>query len=201
MPKVKLSLFYESLCPDCQQFITRQLGPNFDKFGKYLDIHLNSFGNAEMDLDPDTGKYSFRCQHGPPECLGSMLEACLIRKMTTSPVPTINCIESSNPRDPQNTKKVPSCLIRLAGILVRLAPFVDLPCPQAQGLNIFACFFFCQFFGPQTIFKCYKKIELFEQLLKNGSKGLENIDSFFISYWMSFTTCKMICLSHTILKL
>ena len=101
-----MSVFYESLCPDCQQFITQQLGPNFGKFGKYLDVKLNSFGNAEMSFEPDTGLYRFKCQHGPPECLGSMLEACLINKMTTTPVPTINCIEKSSPRDPQTLHSV-----------------------------------------------------------------------------------------------
>ena len=50
-PKVKLSLYYESLCGGCKQFITEQLGPNYPKFAKYLDVELNPYGNAHVSMN------------------------------------------------------------------------------------------------------------------------------------------------------
>merc|ERR1712168_502691 len=98
-PKVKLSLYFESLCPYCKMFITRQLGPNFANFEKYLDVELNSFGNARMSKGAD-GEWKFSCQHGSAECRGSIIEACLINKLNKlniSPVPIISCMEKSDP--------------------------------------------------------------------------------------------------------
>merc|ERR1712029_241031 len=106
-PKVQVNLYFESFCGGCRAFVTKQLGPNFDKFKKHVDVRLNPFGNAQMNLDPATGRYNFTCQHGPRECTGGLLETCLIAKMKTeSPVPTIACIEStSDPSNPDNTRK------------------------------------------------------------------------------------------------
>lgn len=100
-PMVKLSLVYESLCPYCRNFITKQLGPNFEKFQKYLDIHLNPYGNAKTLGTGADGQYEFKCQHGVEECIGSIIEGCLIQKMkksaeNKSPVPTLACMEQSD---------------------------------------------------------------------------------------------------------
>merc|ERR1711862_150073 len=107
VPKVKVNLYYESFCGGCRAFITTQLGPNFQEFQKYLDVQLNPFGNAQMVKDPDTGLFNFTCQHGERECIGGMMEGCLIDKMKDqSPVPTIACIESSSdPHNPDNYKQ------------------------------------------------------------------------------------------------
>merc|ERR1719357_2180408 len=91
--KVKLSLYYESLCPYCKKFITEQLGPNFAKFEDYLDVHLNPFGNAHMKKHGDS--YKFTCQHGEGECKGS----------DNAAVPTIACIEKSHPEVASTTQK------------------------------------------------------------------------------------------------
>jgi len=103
-PTVKINLYYESLCPYCRNFIVSQLGPTFTKFKKYLDVELNPYGNARMRPNPyKKGQYIFNCQHGEPECRGSIMEACIIDKLPTnhSPVPVVYCIEkSSNPSSP-----------------------------------------------------------------------------------------------------
>ena len=106
--KVKLSLYYESLCPYCKKFITEQLGPNFAKFEDYLDVHLNPFGNAHMKKHGDS--YKFTCQHGEGECKGSIMEGCLLNRLNkgtdNAAVPTIACIEKSHPEVASTTQKV-----------------------------------------------------------------------------------------------
>jgi len=141
IPKVKLSLYFESLCPYCKMFITRQLGPNFAKFEKYLDVELNSFGNARMSKGDD-GQWKFTCQHGSQECRGSIIEACLIAKLMEagiSPVPVITCMESSNPTLLSTAQKCMSS----SGIGPNDKPSVDeiISCSKGnEGKEIFAKF-------------------------------------------------------------
>ena len=46
---VKLSVYYESLCPDSIRFVTRQLYPNWKYFGQdVLQVDLHPFGKANV---------------------------------------------------------------------------------------------------------------------------------------------------------
>ena len=104
--RIQLNLYYEPLCGGCQEFITQQLGKNYDKFGKYLDVKLNPYGNTVK-----TGKHEFECQHGPEECKAAKMEGCLIHKTKDSgdqslTFDLINCIETNDPANINVTKQV-----------------------------------------------------------------------------------------------
>ena len=43
-----IGVYYESLCPDCQNFVTKQLYPASKKLGKYFKAALKPFGKAEV---------------------------------------------------------------------------------------------------------------------------------------------------------
>ena len=48
-PSVKLSVHYESLCPDSIRFVTTQLYPSWKHFGEdILHLDLNPFGKANV---------------------------------------------------------------------------------------------------------------------------------------------------------
>lgn len=49
-PKVKIDVYYETLCPDSIQFIRRQLYPTYQKIGEIMDISLIPYGKAEVSL-------------------------------------------------------------------------------------------------------------------------------------------------------
>ncbi|NXK89419.1 GILT reductase, partial [Formicarius rufipectus] len=104
---VQLSLYYESLCPACRQFLVLELFPTWLLLpSEMLNITLVPYGNAqERNV---SGKWSFQCQHGPEECLGNMIEACLMHeaKNFSTYFPVIFCLESGS----SVTKNLEACL-------------------------------------------------------------------------------------------
>ncbi|XP_065714511.1 gamma-interferon-inducible lysosomal thiol reductase [Patagioenas fasciata] len=104
---VELSLFYESLCPACRAFLVQEL------FTAWLvlpddvfNVTLVPYGNAqERNV---SGKWRFQCQHGPEECLGNMIETCLMHeaKDFSTYFPVIFCLESGS----SVTKNLEACL-------------------------------------------------------------------------------------------
>ncbi|KAJ0234752.1 Gamma interferon responsive lysosomal thiol [Hirschfeldia incana] len=90
--KVKLNLYYESLCPYCQSFIAYGLVKIFDSdLHTITDLKLVPFGNAHV-----SDNLTVTCQHGEEECKLNAIEACVIR---TWPDPNVHywfirCIEN-----------------------------------------------------------------------------------------------------------
>ncbi|CAH8383422.1 unnamed protein product [Eruca vesicaria subsp. sativa] len=99
--KVKVNLYYESLCPACQEFIVNYLVRIFyTDLGTITDLKLVPFGNAKV-----SDNLTITCQHGEEECKLNAIEACVIR---TFPDPKtqymfIRCVE-------KNTTNWESCL-------------------------------------------------------------------------------------------
>ncbi|GFN89146.1 leucine rich repeat protein [Plakobranchus ocellatus] len=75
---VNLTLYFESLCGACQEFIVHQVVPTWSKLeaSGILQVHLIPFGNAKETKVGE--KYTFECQHGPDECQGNIVETCTI---------------------------------------------------------------------------------------------------------------------------
>ncbi|XP_026170303.1 gamma-interferon-inducible lysosomal thiol reductase [Mastacembelus armatus] len=90
---VRVELYYESLCPGCRGFLTQMLFPTWLMLSDIMAVTLVPYGNAQEK--PDEQKYIFLCQHGEQECLGNMIETCLLN-MTENAFYTIFCMESSN---------------------------------------------------------------------------------------------------------
>ncbi|NXP19070.1 GILT reductase, partial [Scytalopus superciliaris] len=94
---VQLSLYYESLCPACRQFLVLKLFPTWLLLpSEMLNVTLVPYGNAqERNV---SGKWDFQCQHGPEECLGNMIEACLMHEAMNFSIyfPLIFCLESGS---------------------------------------------------------------------------------------------------------
>ena len=47
---VNIQVYYESLCPDSINFITKQLYPTYQALGNYMDIEFIPFGNADVSF-------------------------------------------------------------------------------------------------------------------------------------------------------
>ncbi|KAL1492142.1 hypothetical protein ABEB36_012630 [Hypothenemus hampei] len=92
---IKVDVYYETLCPDSMYFITRQYYPAFATLRKYLDVDLIPYGRANETVV--NGTKSFTCQHGPDECYGNKVHACVLN-MTTIDVSSefIYCSEVSD---------------------------------------------------------------------------------------------------------
>lgn len=46
---LRITLLYESLCPDCQEFILGPLHDIYIHFKNYIELELVPFGNAKFD--------------------------------------------------------------------------------------------------------------------------------------------------------
>ena len=93
--RVKVTVYYETLCPDSQQFIRYQLWPTYQNVSSIMDIELVPYGKASYTQS--NGSISFRCQHGPRECRGNMIQACAIKILQgnqSQTVPFVKCMES-----------------------------------------------------------------------------------------------------------
>ncbi|CAA7027877.1 unnamed protein product [Microthlaspi erraticum] len=99
--KVKLNLYYESLCPFCQDFIVNDLVKIFDSdLYTITDLKLIPFGNAKV-----SSNLTVTCQHGEEECKLNAIEACAIRAWPNPKLhyTFIRCVEN-------DTKDWTSCV-------------------------------------------------------------------------------------------
>ena len=101
--KVKVSLYFESLCPGCHEFIVNTLAPTYLKPGvsDILEVELVPYGNADYKKEGE--KITFTCQHGQAECKGNKLFACAFTLYpdNDSQVKFLQCAENSD--EPQNS--------------------------------------------------------------------------------------------------
>ncbi|KAK3873596.1 hypothetical protein Pcinc_021401 [Petrolisthes cinctipes] len=74
-PQVKVSVYYESLCPDSRNFFVNQLYPVWVDLSDIIDLQLTSYGKTR-ELSGDGEQYEFRCQHGPRECASNVMLTC-----------------------------------------------------------------------------------------------------------------------------
>ncbi|XP_030630561.1 gamma-interferon-inducible lysosomal thiol reductase [Chanos chanos] len=90
--RVNVGLYYESLCPGCRMFLTQQLIPTLIMLADIMSVDLVPYGNAEEIFNKT---YQFRCQHGEEECLGNMIETCMLNILRGRSLLVINCMESA----------------------------------------------------------------------------------------------------------
>lgn len=91
---VEVALYYESLCPGCRGFLAAQLFPTWIMLQDIMKVQLVPYGNAQESFD---GKeYHFICQHGEEECLGNMIETCILNTVDFGTAfLTLFCMEAS----------------------------------------------------------------------------------------------------------
>ncbi|KAJ8965016.1 hypothetical protein NQ314_004414 [Rhamnusium bicolor] len=74
--KIKVSVFYESLCPDSINFTVTQLTPAYEIIADKIDLDFVPFGFAIADNE--SGEWNFTCQHGDGECYGNKVHSCAL---------------------------------------------------------------------------------------------------------------------------
>lgn len=94
--KVRLNVYYETMCPHCLNFMTNGLRPVWQdpELRAHVDLHLYASGNAVAvpsknlsagysfwHKDHTGENYVFLCQHGEAECLGNMIQACAVKEL------------------------------------------------------------------------------------------------------------------------
>ncbi|CAG7828493.1 unnamed protein product [Allacma fusca] len=74
--KLKVSVYYETLCPFTKHFMKKQLFPVYAKMPEYLNLDFVPYGNTKTKTR--NGTVNYRCPHGRWECFGNKLHACVI---------------------------------------------------------------------------------------------------------------------------
>lgn len=94
--KVNFTLYYESQCGGCRDFIQTQYYPAFRLIGNIMNVHLVPYGNAQETQEG--GKWVYDCQHGEEECIGNLIETCAIYLYPNASTyfSFIHCIETSS---------------------------------------------------------------------------------------------------------
>jgi len=95
---VKVTLYYESLCPDCKNIFKYQIFPAYAKLAstQILDLQLVPYGNAKVFRYGE--KFVFNCQHGAAECLGNKIETCAVKYTPEKAlIPFVYCLEYYGP--------------------------------------------------------------------------------------------------------
>jgi len=113
---VLVELYYESLCPGCRAFLTTMLYPAFDRLrdSGIMKVAIYPYGNAHESENPD-GTWKFDCQHGEPECLGNILEVCIMKQLSWDSdmyLPIISCMEGAD--DPISSAR--GCISALSSL-------------------------------------------------------------------------------------
>lgn len=108
--KLKVEVYYETLCGDSKRFITRQLYPvKTSSLGEYFDVEFVPYGKATTT--GSSGSYGFTCQHGQKECDGNKMHACALKHVNSTElkVEFIHC--SMSTKSPP--KSLPECAEKL----------------------------------------------------------------------------------------
>jgi len=81
---LKVTVLYESLCPDSRRFMQNQLDQHYPLLKDYIDVQYVPFGKADSN---DAGT-EFTCQHGLHECQSNRIQSCAIDKAANQDVQT-----------------------------------------------------------------------------------------------------------------
>jgi interferon gamma-inducible protein 30 len=77
-----ITIYIESLCPDCTEFISNSFKEFYNlNITNLATIDFIPFGNANETYNETTELYEFSCQHGENECFGNIIETCAINIM------------------------------------------------------------------------------------------------------------------------
>ncbi|KAL7634274.1 UNVERIFIED_CONTAM: hypothetical protein RMT77_015604 [Armadillidium vulgare] len=95
-PLIRVTVFYEALCPDSRDFVVRQLLPAYRIMGDVITVELVPYGKAQSSISPN-GRKTFTCQHGPRECQANIMHACV----------------SKHVKDEQTRLNIIECMIKI----------------------------------------------------------------------------------------
>ncbi|XP_013098672.1 GILT-like protein 3 [Stomoxys calcitrans] len=82
--KLKVEVYYETLCPDSMRFIRNQLYRAMidDSLLQFSELVFIPYGKVGSWTDPSTNVTNLYCQHGRKECELNALHACIVEHNT-----------------------------------------------------------------------------------------------------------------------
>ncbi|XP_061401328.1 GILT-like protein 3 [Musca vetustissima] len=82
--KLKVEIYYETLCPDSMRFVRNQLyGAMIDgRLLQFSELVFIPYGKVGSWTNPSTNETTLYCQHGNRECELNALHACIVEHNT-----------------------------------------------------------------------------------------------------------------------
>lgn len=112
-PRAKIEIHYETLCPYCSTLIGQSLQSIWkdEEFRERIDVAMFPAGNVATipvaqvsegykffheEIIDEHLDYVFQCQHGEQECLGNMVQACIMKveNQPSDHLPFLFCMEA-----------------------------------------------------------------------------------------------------------
>ncbi|CAL4082284.1 unnamed protein product, partial [Meganyctiphanes norvegica] len=96
--KLKVVVYYESLCSDCRRFFNNILVPAYKQLQDIFTIDFVPYGKMQTIYDVISGKPSFECQFGNAMCEANRVHACVVNTPMEEArkIDIINCMEQQN---------------------------------------------------------------------------------------------------------
>jgi len=107
---INIEVYYEALCKDSVDFVSKQLLPVYNKLNKFINVTFIPFAQGNITQNTTDKTYIFTCRRDG-ECAADKVHACGINKIKDSEklIKFVNCSLTEGYNSPNKTVPIEVC--------------------------------------------------------------------------------------------
>ncbi|XP_026811836.1 GILT-like protein 1 [Rhopalosiphum maidis] len=107
---INIEVYYEALCKDSVEFVSKQLLPVYNKLNKFINVTFIPFAQGNITLNTTDNTYNLTCRRDG-ECAADKVHACGINKIKDSEklIKFVNCSLTEGFNSPNKTVPIEVC--------------------------------------------------------------------------------------------
>jgi len=107
---INIEVYYEALCKDSVDFVSKQLLPVYNKLNKFINVTFIPFAQGNITQNPTDKIYNLTCRRDG-ECAADKIHACGINKIKDSEklIKFVNCSLTEGFNSPNKTVPIELC--------------------------------------------------------------------------------------------